>query len=222
MPRWLVIGLAVVGLIAAAVLEGVTSGRWRPSEDVRAAAAKLDAVPTAFGDWTSAEVPMNEKVLAVAEATGHVSRMYTHRKNRTQVVVLLLCGESGPIGAHTPEVCYSGNGLSMTGTPQKKAVGLPTGTATYWSVLFDRPPAAPEPPLRVCWAWGTDGNWQASENPRADFALHGALYKLYVQRPEARAPESAPAGTTPDVIAEFLTDFLPEVKKALAAPSAQP
>ncbi len=221
MPRWLVIGLAVAGLIAAAVLEGVTSGRWSPSGDVRAAAAKLDAVPTAFGDWTSAEMPMNEKVLAVAEATGHVSRIYTNRKNRAQVVVLLLCGESGPIGAHTPEVCYSGNGMTMTGTPQKKALGLPTGTATYWSVLFDRAPASPEPQLRVCWAWGTGGDWQAAENPRTDFALHGALYKLYVQRPEARALEGAPTGTAPDVIAEFLTDFLPEVKTALAAPSAQ-
>jgi hypothetical protein len=86
-------------------------------------------------------------------------------------------------------------------------------------VLFDKKLTTPEPPLRVCWAWGTDGDWQASASPRTDFALRGALYKLYVVRHEARTPEGAPASTVPDVIHEFLTDFLPEVKKALAAPT---
>ena len=223
MPRWLVIALAVVGLAAAAVFEGVTSGRWSQSGDVRAASAKLAAVPPAFGDWTSAEQPMDEKVLKVAEAAGHVSRSYTNRKNGNAVSVLLLCGPSGPIGAHSPEVCYAGNGFAMSGQPQKKTAVLPGGgVATYWSVTFEKKPPATEQPLRVCWMWGTDGDWQASTNPRTDFALKGALYKLYVTRSDPRTPAGAPASTTPDPIQEFLTDFLPEVKKALAAPSGQP
>ncbi len=209
--KWLVIVVAVVGLAVAAVVEGKLSNRWGVSSDVLAAAAKLDGVPATFGAWTSEEVPMSEKVLKVAEATGHVSRSYTNRKNGSQVSVLLLCGPSGPIGAHTPEVCYAGNGFAMIGEAQKKTVTpLNQTAATYWSARFEKksPPSA----LRVCWMWGTDGDWEASTNAR--FGLRIALYKLYVVRNE---PETgATRGNDRDPINEFLMDFLPEVKKALA------
>ena len=220
MPRWLVIAIAVVGLIAAAVVEGISSNRWSQSSDLRAASAKLDGVPAAFGDWTSTESPMNEKVLKVAEATGHVSRIYTNRKNGAQVSVLLLCGPTGAIGAHTPEVCYAGNGFTMSGEPQRKIVTLPDNTATsYWSVRFEKKPTGTESPLRVCWMWGVGGDWQAATSPRTDFALQGALYTLYVVRAE---PQTVAADASKDPIQEFLTAFLPEVKKALAAPPGQP
>lgn len=112
----------------------------------------------------------------------------------------------------SPKIAHSsaGNGFAISGDAQKKTVA-PAGqtAATYWSGRFEKqsPPAA----LRVCWMWGTDGDWEASANAR--FGLRSALYKLYVVRNEpggaARAPERDP-------IHEFLTDFLPEVKKALA------
>ena len=220
MPRWLIIVLAVAGLASAAVVEGLRSERWGESEDLRVAAAKLDRVPATFGDWTSTEVPQDPKVLKVAEAAGYVSRTYTHRKTKAQVTVLLLCGPSGPIGSHTPEVCYAGSGYAMRGDPQKKTVVMAEGgTATYWSARFEKGPESAEVPLRVCWMWGTDGDWTASANPRGEFALHRALYKLYVVRGEPTLPTES---TTPDPVHAFLTDFLPEVKKALTLPDGPP
>ncbi|MCI0702588.1 MAG: EpsI family protein [Planctomycetia bacterium] len=215
MSRWLVIVIAVAGLAAAAVVEGVRSNRWGTSEDVRVAAAKLDGVPRSFGDWTGTDVPIEPKVLRIAEAAGHVSRTYTNRKTGAQVSVLLLCGPAGPIAAHTPEVCYAGNGFSMSGNPTRKTVALPNnGSATYWSVLFERQ-TPPSDPLRVCWMWGVDGDWQASTNPRGEFALQAALYKLYVVQTER--PVDTTRGPAPDPIHDFLVDFLPEVNKALTA-----
>ena len=211
--KGLVIALAVAGLAGAAVVEGTRSNRWGPSEDVRAAAAKFDGVPATFGDWTSTDAPMSEKVLKVAEAAGHVSRIYKHRKTGAEFAVLLLCGPSGPIGAHTPDVCYAGSGFTMSGEPQKKAVALPDQPpATYWSVRFDKI-TPPSESLRVCWMWGIGGDWEASSNAR--FGWRGALYKMYVTRngPDPTADR--------DPIHEFLTDFLPEVKKALAPQPAE-
>jgi hypothetical protein len=220
MPRWLVIALAAAGLLVAAVLDRRMSDPR--SGDVRAAAAKLDGIPATFGDWTGTDMPMSEKVLRVAEAAGHVVRTYTNRKNGASVSVLLLCGPTGPIGAHEPQYCYAGNGYEMTGTPQKQAVGLPGGeTASYWSVLFEKKSDPGEPPLRVCWAWSADGEWQAAADPRTEYALRKALYKLYVTRPEPRTPTGAPlAVPVPalDPIHEFLTEFLPVVNKTLAGP----
>jgi hypothetical protein len=224
MPRWLVIAIAVVGLVVAAVVDRRMSGV--ESGDVREAAAKLDGVPREFGDWTSTEVPMSDKVLRVAEAAGHVSRVYANRKNGVRVGVLLLCGPTGPIGAHEPKYCYGGNGYDMSGEPQKRAIGLPDGgTAAYWSVLFEKRSGPREDPIRVCWMWGADGEWQAATDPRTEYALHRALYKLYVNRPDPPAPSGTPrfsSGTAPDPIDEFLTAFLPEVNKALAAPPGRP
>ena len=118
MPRWLVIAVAVVGLLAAAVVERVTSRVV--SGNVQESAARLDRVPATFGDWTSTESPLDDKVLRVAEAAGNVSRVYANRKNGNRVSVLLLCGPTGPIGAHEPQYCYAGSGFEMSGKPQKK------------------------------------------------------------------------------------------------------
>jgi hypothetical protein len=118
-------------------------------------------------------------------------------------------------------VCYAGSGYVMSGEPQKRTLALPGGaTATYWSARFEKKPGATDPPLRVCWMWGADGDWQASANPRTDFALRGALYKLYVQRAEPLAGSAA--GPAPDPTDVFFTAFLPEVKKALADPVERP
>jgi hypothetical protein len=224
MPRWVVIGLAVVGLVAAAVVDRRMSGV--ESGDVRAAAARLAFVPREFGDWTSTEVPQEDKVLRAAEAAGHVSRVYANRKTGARIGVLLLCGPTGPIGAHEPKYCYAGNGFDMAGEPQKRALGLPGGpTATFWSVLFEKKSGPRETPLRVCWMWGVDGEWRAATDPRTEYALQRALYKLYATRPEPPTPTAAPLATSkpaPDPIDEFLTAFLPEVNRALAAPTAAP
>ncbi|HEY1190033.1 MAG TPA: exosortase-associated EpsI family protein [Gemmata sp.] len=208
--RGLMIGLAVIGLAAVAIAEGLLTGRWGASRELRAAATKLDGVPKTFGAWTSQDIPLDDKVVRVAEATGYVQRIYRHGKTGAEVTVLLLCGPPGPIGAHTPEYCYAGNGFAMAGEPEKKTIVPPGQAATsYWSARFEKK-APPSDPLRVCWMWGTDGDWEASANPR--LGLKAALYKLYVVRVEPMAPRR---GTDP--VQEFLTEFLPEVKRALAA-----
>jgi len=214
---WLILGVAVVGLLAAAVYEALTTDRWGATQGVREAADKLAKVPAAFGDWTSKDLPQSEKVLKVAEAAGHVSRVYYNSKTRSQVTVLLLCGASGPIGAHLPEYCYAGNGYEKRGDAQRLAIGFdanaPTAwTATYWSIRFEKRPPTTDVPLRVCYAWGTGGNWEAAANPRSQFALEPALYKLYAVR--ADPLELAPGAVDP--IHAFLTDFLPVVRTALA------
>lgn len=222
MTRWLVLLVAVVGLAAAAAVEGMFSNRWGDAEDARVAAERLERVPAAFGGWTSTELPQDPKVIRIAEATGHVSRLYTNPKKGLSVSVLMLCGPTGPIGAHTPEVCYAGQGLEMVGAPEKRAVSAPGGAgATYWVARFEKKGAFGQR-LRVGWMWGADGDWQAAADPRTDFALRGALYKLYVQYGEPPAGAAASTGAAAlDPIEAFLTDFLPEVKKALAPPAAE-
>jgi EpsI family protein len=214
MPRGLLIIVVVALLAAAGVVEGLRTNRWGDSEDIRTAASRLDAVPREFGSWTSTESPIDEKVLRVARAAGNVSRTYRNSKTGDAVSVLILCGPTGDIAAHTPDICYAGIGYTMIGRESKHSLALPGATtATYWSARFEK---GTEAPLEVIWAWSAGGDWVAAEQPRQEFVLRSALYKVYVSRtisPAERAG-SKPAETT----REFLSAFLPEVRKALATP----
>jgi len=209
MLRALMIIGALALLVAAAIVEGIRSNRWGASEDLKAAAAKMQNVPPAFGPWTSTENPIDAEILKKAEAVGSLSRVYENRNDRSRVSVLLLCGRSGPIGAHTPDICYAGLGYKMQGRELRKTLA----DSSYWTGRFEKPGG--DSSLMVSWAWGVDGSWTAAENPRVEFIGHDALYKLYVTRGLTQS-ERTNLATDPDPTAVFLTDFLPEVKKALA------
>jgi hypothetical protein len=216
MARGLMIAVAVVVVVAVAILEGMRSNRWGETEDLRLASSKLDKVPRAFGDWVSTESPLDDKVLKVAEATGNVSRIYTNSKSGVRISVLLLCGPTGPIGAHTPDICYGGLGYACHGEPARKSVVIGKQGASFWTARFEKKTPTDDP-LVVWWGWGLDGEWEASSSPRTDYALRGVLYKLYLVRTDnpidrGRDPNSEP-------IELFLNEFLPPVKSALAANS---
>ena len=211
MPRTLLIVAALAVLVVAAVVEGLRSNRWGTSEDLKAAAAKLQNLPTSFGAWKSTENPIDAEILKKAEAIGSVSRVYENQNDHTKIAVLLLCGRSGPIGAHTPDICYAGLGYKMAGSELKRNVG----ESSYFTGRFDKPNGDG---IMVSWAWGVDGTWRAADQPRVEFVGHDSLYKIYATRGLTTAErDNAPAG--PDPTAIFLTEFLPVVKKTLESKS---
>lgn len=201
--------LGLGGLVAAAVLEGMISNRWGVSEDLKAAAARVDRVPAVFGDWSSVEVPVDRKVLERAEALSSVSRAYRNEKTGSVISVMVLCGPTGPIASHTPDVCYAGLGYKMNGRELKKEIG----TASYWSARFDKGDA--DPGLEVNWAWGAGGTWVAATTPRLDFTGHAFLYKIYASRDLRSAAATRTGGVEPDPVHDFLTEFLPVLRTAL-------
>lgn len=204
--------LALAALVGAAVFEGIRGQRWGVPEDLKAAAAKLDAVPAAFGDWDSAVVEIDRKILERAEAVGSVSRVYRNSRTGAVVSVLLLCGPAGPIASHTPDVCYAGIGYTMEGGQVRKTIDPPAGPAAYWSARFVKDPA--EPALEVCWAWRGGETWTAADSPRVEYAANGVLYKFYVTR-LVRPGSGIPGRPEPDPIRDFLTEFLPQLRTAL-------
>ncbi len=221
MPKGLLIALAAGLVVVVAVLEGKNSNRWGSSEDGLAAAARLERIPGEFGDWSSTEAPLDPKILKVAEAVGCVSRIYTNRKTGERIDVLLLSGPSGPIGAHTPDVCYGGLGYGICGREQRKSLTLETGQAvSLWDARFEKKATGDEP-LRVLWAWGVDGDWEATANPRRDFALQGSLYKLYVVRREEPTDRTRARDSRSGPLDGFLLEFLPRVKTALSPGAGQ-
>ena len=150
--------------------------------------------------------------MATVQADGSISTVSkswtsrppsTRRRSNPDAV-----GASGPIGAHTPEVCYGGLGYKCVGKPLPTRVTFANEAAGFWTARFEKERTAGEG-LRVYWAWSTDGNWEASSDPRTEFALRTVLYKAYVVH-------QSPKPDSPDPTAGFLAEFLPVVKTALS------
>ncbi|MGL6075096.1 MAG: exosortase-associated EpsI family protein [Fimbriiglobus sp.] len=185
------------------------------SEDAKAVQAKLTSLPTTLGDWTSVTESIPEKQLVIAEAQANMRRVYTHPKLRASVNVMILYGAPGPLGAHTPETCYEGAGFKQVGSPMTKSVsGKP---ADFWSCNFETGDVIPTT-VNVNWAWGVDGAWKASDNPRFDFAAHSTIYKLYVTR--VVPAKAGPNDKNP--IDEFLPQFLEQLQNHLKSTASLP
>ncbi|HBI43176.1 MAG TPA: hypothetical protein DDY78_10020 [Planctomycetales bacterium] len=216
MTRFLPLIVAVSAVVAAGVMHGLRTDRWGAKADVKAAAARLDDVPLKVGEWEGRPMEIDARQLTVAEADGHLSRYYVHRRTGAEVAVVVLCGRPGPLSLHSPEVCYAGAGFSISGDRQTLPLtgeGLPP--VELFNARFTKPGVTPET-LNVFWAWkASDGNWAANSDPRVAYVRSTVLYKLYLIRRLARPDEDL----SRDPCLDFLRAFLPELEKRLS-PSA--
>jgi hypothetical protein len=199
-------------VVAAGAAHGLRTDRWSRSEELVQAVAHLERVPKAVGEWAGEDLPDdadNAESMARAGIHGYVRRNYTHQKTGARLSLLLVCGRGGPISAHTPDVCYTGIGYKEVRAKQRFG---PPGPDKFWAAHFAKPNAVTPERLEIYWAWSRPGTeWAAPDNERASFARHPAVFKLYVVR-------SAALATRPDeeVVREFMTRLLPELRTALA------
>jgi hypothetical protein len=199
-------------LVLTGVAHGLRSDRWGVAAEVREAAARLDRIPPTVGDWEGKPLDLDENALRIAQLVGHRAATFTHHVTAEKVSLIVLCGRPGPIGSHTPDICYQGMGLHMEGEPERRKVEAPGGlSAEFWTARFVGTGPVPEA-LRIWWAWGTLGDWGASASPRLTLARNPALYKIYVV-----SPSRNPGGDlSEDSGRKLIEALLPELRTALA------
>jgi hypothetical protein len=211
MMRWLFAGLASVGLIATGLVHGFWTERWRPAPATAAAAARLDEVPLAVGDWQGQIVEVKPGQ-AGAGVAGFIQRRYVNRKTGATVVMALICGRPGPVCIHTPEACYGATGYTVGGR-KKVEVAKPAG-ARFWTADATKSNATDETWVRIYWGWNGGRGWAAPEDSRLTFdRRYDVLHKLYVIRElggGSASPKSEPCE-------EFLNALLPELDRGLFA-----
>ena len=189
--------LVVAGLVVLLVgglAQGLMSHRWLPNIAVRDAALALNDIPAEIGNWTSEDVALSDSDKQIGGIAGYVQRTYRDRTTGTEVSLLLVAGESGPISVHPPTACFSGRGYNVVRQPGLLAIvksgsESPTLAATdpeasrnhvFNQADFANNAIDDVSLIRVCWAWSTNGHWEAPANPRLQFASEPYLYKLYV------------------------------------------
>jgi hypothetical protein len=217
MIRLLLLVSAALVLAASGVSHRLWTGAWNFSNEPAASAARLANVPSTFGDWAGADLEMDARQLARAEAVSHISRRYVNRRSGAEVTVFIICGRPGPVSVHTPDICYGGLGFQVKGTQNRHHIDASAEMPPsdfHWANFEKADPVAPVH-LRIYWGWKAGRGWQAPSDPRLTFGAAPALYKLYITcRP-------APGSELPDQdpCRDFMHDFLPELEKVLSPAS---
>ena len=201
---WLTVVGVILGLAGLGAMHRQSS-RPPAMKSVADIAAKFNALPMRIAGWSGTPMTIDAKQLRTTEALASLSRSYHDAQQA--VVVLLLYGPPGPLGAHTPEVCYPGNGYRPLGEPYR--IGGEELGGELWASRFESPGIPPET-VEVLWAWGTGDRWLAASNPRLHFAGLAGIYKLYITR---KIPQVAEDSGPP---AAFLQAFFRECRILLA------
>lgn len=214
---WAPYAVCIALVVVSGVVYGLQTDRWTADTRLQDAAARLKQVPRTIGLWESREVEIPEQQLQIAGAVGHVARVY-RRPDGTQVQVMLLCGDHGPISLHPPTVCFTSSGWALKGELQRQDAKSETGErlGRFQVGEFRKRTPTGNQRMRTWWAWNADGRWDAPDNPRMTYAGSGHLYKLYVTTllPGEPAGEAKTAKAESDACQRFLREFLPALKDA--------
>lgn len=206
-------------VVAVGAVHGLYSNRWSTSADLNERIRRLESVPAVLGDW-HAEVDAEGKIidrltedeLRGSGIKGHFYGHYTNGITGESVNLLIVCGRSGPISVHTPDVCYGGSGFEQIGEQVRKDISINREEKrSVWALKFKSPSTLARSQIEVNWAWNGGSGWMAPESPRWTFAGYSSLYKLYV----VRELSSLPSAKDQDPSVSFLQTFLPELEKIL-------
>jgi hypothetical protein len=204
-------GLVLV--LAGGIVHAVWTDRWSLMSEPADSVAKLPQVSMHLGDWEGADLPpLPADVVGIGEIAGNLNRRYTHRRTGATLSMLVLCGRAGPIGQHTPEVCYGGEGFGIVGGRRNFNIDPAGGpNAEFSTGLFTKLVGGNPVNLRILWTWGAGGKWHTPNSPRLTFGKYPAIYKLYLVRENARDDEKIEE----DPCVDFAKVLMPELQRAL-------
>lgn len=217
MRRHLPAAVMAALILTAGTIHGRWTNRWARATELQHAVEHLGKLPLTLGDWEGRENVLDEKqrsMYAASQAVAWVTRRYVHRTTGEALSLLVLCGPPGPTAAHSPEACYPGGGLGLSGPLELEEFehGTPPAKALFQVGNFRRADAANSMGLRIYWSFRGGTDWEVPENTRLTFARYPALYKIYVIREMAMSEGVQPVDK---VAPQLIQALLPELEKLL-------
>jgi hypothetical protein len=217
--------VAIVSIVGAGVFDGIRMNRWTPSTELRDAIVNIPTLPLTIGDWVGKDEPMSENEVRKLKAKGMdvtMTRTYTNSRTGEVVSMLIVCGRTGPVAAHTPQACYGLSGFdspaparefSIAGAAESDSDGASKGSkSSFMWIDFAKPGGLDDSALRIYFSWAdASRSWRAVQDPRREFALSPILYKMYVVEPGRHAA----APTLSDPAPRFISQVIPQFEKAV-------
>lgn len=233
---YLILALSAIFILIAFYYEGRATERFGEGHDEHLKSFKdavENAIPPQVGVWFSDKNEdqigiENELIRRVAGADGALGRHYRGSFDHPDVHINITCGYSRNVGAHTPDVCFTGSG-SVQETPVETftvdyQTAIPDPTDPKKTVLQDRTAvfktaifsdATSHYKQRVFWGWkGVGTGWVAPRFPRMKWNSNEPICKMYVSILEDNGYSKQTVDTL-KVAEEFMKLFLPELDKIL-------
>lgn len=233
---YLILALCAIFILTAFYFEGRATERFGQSFDTHLKSFKdavENAVPTKVGDWFSESNEdqigiENELIRRVAGADGALGRHYHGSSDTPDIQVNITCGYSRNVGAHTPDVCFTGSGSVQETSVEtfsvdyqvlvpdpddpKKSVSEDR-TATFKTAIFSD--ASSHYRQRVFWGWkGVGEGWIAPRFPRWHWNSNEPICKMYISLLEDNGYGREKVDTL-KVAERFMQEFLPELDAIL-------
>lgn len=171
--------LGIVATVIPAVYSGTRTFRWGDNSYATRLGERLQQLPEKIGSWQFVE----EQGLSLEETRqlqpiGYIGRRYTSGELSASVFAVI--GPTGPIAAHTPDICFDSSSFRILGERRKAKLGQSAlDNSECWLSRFESRNVQKQA-VKTWYAWMVDKTWEASENPRFSFSDSPYLIKLQV------------------------------------------
>ncbi len=175
--------LAVVfGIIATLIpawYHGTRTFRWGEDETASILAGRLKGLPGNIGSWQMVdEGELRLEEIRQLQPVGYLVRRYSFGEMNANVFVIV--GPTGPIAAHTPDICFDSRNYEMLDDRSKFKIGTSAlDESECWVRRFESR-AVQKQAIKTWYTWMVDKSWQASTNPRVSFSDSPYLIKVQV------------------------------------------
>jgi hypothetical protein len=200
---------ASVLVLVCGVIHGYWTDRWHPPADLAAASDQMEKLPLDIGEWKGEALEV--KSPHAGGVAGCIQRRYVNRRGDA-AILMLVCGRPGPVGTHSPDVCYGASGFNVG--PRSRATASDHGE--FWTADAERTETTDQTRLRLYWGWSAGAGWTAPDDARGTYLRSPVLHKLYVIR-DLNGPTPA---SQEEPCVSFLHALLPELDRTLFSPGS--
>jgi hypothetical protein len=92
------------------------------------------SLPHAIGDWTGQDIPLDERIVEVADVDTYINRVYSRNNFGRPLIFYIGCGSGRGVVSHYPERCYLGSGW-IPCTTRKGEILLNNGITLPYNIF---------------------------------------------------------------------------------------
>ncbi len=166
---------------------------------------RLATMPSQFGEWQlKSDQRLDDRTVKMLRCAGHLNRRYVSTVNGDVVDLVLMVGPSGPLLAHTPDVCMNSREFEQIEGSGPTTIHPGGESANVFLKTAYRARTLEGQTLRLYYAWSRDAKkWEGPNQPRLTLGDSAMLYKLQV----TSVHTGANAADNHDTCRRFLADL---------------
>lgn len=217
MNRFTIASAAILTIVIGLGHRAISAGGL--SDGIELTQQQVDEMPDQFDVWTiTNRDSLGKAALGLLECTANGNLAYRNVDTEASVVVTLMSGPSGPLAAHTPEVCYSSKAFVIESLPELLELELADGTKSELRVVNLVPRNDNHNPLTVIYGWHNGTTWKAPAPTWSRAVYAGTQSLVKIQAAIVTTGDSSVASTKDRQaqLKKFLTKFIPIVNTQLS------